>query len=345
MFRPRTPSFALAALACLAALRAPASAGDGPLKIKLATVAPKGSSYSKGLQSIGEQWKQRSDGKVQLVVYGDSTQGGETDVVKKMRTNVLGGALLTVAGLGEIEPKVTCLQNLPMMFRDLDEVEHVREALRPKLEAQLAEKGFVALFWTDVGFVRFFTTKPLAVPEDLKSRKLFVWSGDADALALWRQNGMNPVSLEATEIVQGLQTGLIDAVSMPPLYALAIQADKPAPHVLDVNWAPLVGAAVVTTKSWEQVAAADRPALLEIARTVGREINAKGRAESDAAIAALEQRGAKVSRPNAEQLEAWRKFGLGTHASLRDRLVPGPMIDEVAAVLAAYRSERAAGTR
>jgi TRAP-type C4-dicarboxylate transport system substrate-binding protein len=342
MIRTRALAFAIA---CLAALDGAAHAGEGPVKLKLATVAPKGSSYYKGLLSIGERWKERTQGGVQLIVYGDSTQGAETDVVKKMRTNVLGGALLTVAGLGEIEPKVTCLQNLPMMFRDLGEVEHVRAVLAPKLEAQLADKGFVALFWTDVGFVRFFTSRPLAVPEELKTRKLFVWAGDADALALWRQNGMNPVSLEATEIVQGLQTGLIDAVSMPPLYALAIQADKPAPHVLDINWAPLVGAAVVTKKAWEQVAAADRPALLEIAQTVGRDINVKGRAESEAAIVALEKRGAKVLRPTAEQLEAWRKFGLGSHASLRDRLVPGAMIDEVGAVLAAYRAERAAATR
>ncbi|TAJ18319.1 MAG: hypothetical protein EPO68_08100, partial [Planctomycetota bacterium] len=145
MLRPRAASFAstaLVALAWLAGLAplahaAAVSGGDGPVKIKLATVAPKGSSYSKGLQSIGEQWKTRTNGAVQLVVYGDSTQGGETDVVKKMRNHVLGGALLTVAGLGEIEPKVTGLQNLPMMFRDLDEVEHVREKLRPTLEAQL----------------------------------------------------------------------------------------------------------------------------------------------------------------------------------------------------------------
>ncbi|MBM3976934.1 MAG: C4-dicarboxylate ABC transporter substrate-binding protein [Planctomycetes bacterium] len=357
MSRPRARSLYsgfVAAVAFAAAALTPAAhaghpletaAAPAPVKIKLATVAPKGSSYYKGLQTIGERWKEHSGGAIQLVVYGDSTQGGETDVVKKMRTDVLGGALLTVAGLGEIEPKVTCLQNLPMMFRDLDEVEHVREALRPKLEEQLAQKGYVALFWSDVGFVRFFTTKPLLVPEELKTRKLFVWAGDADQMDLWRKNGVNPVSLEATEIVQGLQTGLIDTVSMPPLYALAIQADKPAPHMLDINWAPLVGAAVVTRKAWDQVAPAQREGLLEIAREVGRDINAKGRGENDAAIAALVKRGVKVHSPTPEQLEAWRAFGLGTHPSLRDRLVPAAMIEEVGAVLAAYRAERAAAPR
>jgi TRAP-type C4-dicarboxylate transport system substrate-binding protein len=338
----------LRSLLCFAVLLAfePfAHAGEGVIKIKLATVAPKGSSYYKGLQQIGEQWKERSKGGVQLVVYGDSTQGGEADVVKKMRTNVLGGALLTVAGLGEIEAKVTGLQNMPMMFRDLDEVEHVRDALRPQLEQLLYDKGYIALFWSDVGFVRFFTKKPLLVPEDLKSRKMFVWAGDADQLAIWRQNGGNPVSLEATEIVQGLQTGVIDTVSMPPLYALAIQADKPAPYMLDVNWAPLVGAAVVTRKVWEQIPDADRGALLEVARAAGRDLNLRGRAENDEAIEALKKRGVTVARPTPEQLALWTRFGENTYPSIRDRVVPGVILDEVLRILTAYRAEKAAGAK
>jgi len=34
-----------------------------------------------------------------------------------------------------------------MIFRSLDEVDYVRERMRPLLDKRLEEKGFVALFW------------------------------------------------------------------------------------------------------------------------------------------------------------------------------------------------------
>jgi len=62
--------------------------------------------------------------------------------------------------------------------------------------------------------------------------------------------GFNPVPLETADIIPGLQTGLIDVVSMPPFYALARQVYLPAPNMLDLDWAPLIGAAVITRKAW-----------------------------------------------------------------------------------------------
>ena len=52
--------------------------------------------------------------------------------------------------------------------------------------------------------------------------------------------------LEVTDILPNLQTGLINAVPLPPSIALAIQVDNAAPNMLDLNWVPLVGAAIMT---------------------------------------------------------------------------------------------------
>ena len=67
-------------------------------------------------------------------------------MVRRMRVGQLQAGTLTTVGLAEIEPAVTGLQNMPMMFRSLEEVDYIGEKLQPMLEKRLLEKGFVVLF-------------------------------------------------------------------------------------------------------------------------------------------------------------------------------------------------------
>ena len=54
-----------------------ALAADKPIDFKLATVAPKGSSYHQNLMEMGEKWRAISGGGVKLTIFTDGTQGSE----------------------------------------------------------------------------------------------------------------------------------------------------------------------------------------------------------------------------------------------------------------------------
>src|SRR5438552_13756445 len=95
------------------------------------------------LQAMGENWRIASRGSVLLTVYPDGTMGGEAEVVRRMRIGQIQAAMLTATGLSEIDRSVTALEDMPMMFRSLDEVSYVREKLRPTIERRLRDKGFV----------------------------------------------------------------------------------------------------------------------------------------------------------------------------------------------------------
>src|SRR5574341_1100035 len=161
----------------------------GPVKVRLGTIAPRGSSYTKHLLAIGAQWRPAPGGGVQLTIYPDGTMGTEADMVRRMRLGQLQAGMLTAMGLADIEPAVTGLQNLPMMFRSLEEVDYIGEKLQPMLEKRLEEKGFVVLFWGDTGWVRFFSKQPVIRPDDLKKTKLFVWAGSAVEVDTYRSVG------------------------------------------------------------------------------------------------------------------------------------------------------------
>src|SRR5258705_8875353 len=83
---------AVALLAAVAGSIAPARAED-PVKVRLGTLAPKGSSYFRILQEVGESWRAVQGGGSTFVIYGDGSQGGEADMVRRMRVGQLNAAL------------------------------------------------------------------------------------------------------------------------------------------------------------------------------------------------------------------------------------------------------------
>ena len=245
-------------------------------------------------------------------------------------------------GLEEIEKSVTALQNLPLMFRSLDEVAYVREKLRPELERKFEEKGFVVLFWGDVGWTKYFSRRPILRPEDLKQVKLFTLPGSTFQVDLMKSLGLQPVALEPTDILTGLQTGMIDTVAITPFYAQVFQFYLSAQHMLDLEWAPLVGAGVVLKKVWDGYPPALQKELYASAQRAGTDIVARNRAENDEAVEAMKKRGL-VIHPVTPEIEAeWRRWIEPIYPKLRGTEIPAETFDAVLATLKEYRAGAAA---
>ncbi len=312
-----------------------------PVKIRLGTLAPNGSSYYKHLQAMGEKWKQTPGGGVSLTIYPDGTMGSEADMVRRMKLGQLQAGMVTTTGLSEIEPAVAGLQSMPMAFRTLEEVDYVGEKLQPILEKRLAEKGFVVLFWSDTGWVRFFSKQPVVSPDDLKKTKLFVAANRPSEENIYRSAGCNPVPLEVTDILPNLQTGLINAVPLPPSIALAIQVDNAAPNMLDLNWVPLVGAAIVTKKTWDSIPPEGRDALRKAAVEAGKLIKADGRREGMESVEAMRKRGLKVNLITPAIEAQWLQIAESVYPKIRGITVPTDIFDEVMGQLKTFRGTQA----
>jgi TRAP-type transport system periplasmic protein len=333
------------ALAFLALALAPLHAADKPVRLKLGTIAPAGTSYHKSLQAMGEKWRKLSNGSVQLTIFAGGTQGSEADMVGLMQTGNLDAALVTTAGLSEIDRGALALEVMPMFFSNLDELDYLTVALRPNLEARMLAKGYVVLFWTDSGWVHFFSKTPVIHPDDLRKLKVYTWAGSADEADAWKSAGFNPVPLETSGIPQGLLSGTISAVPTVPIHALASQLDTQAKYMLDIKWGPLVGAAIVHKKSWDRIAPQFRDEMLKIATETGKQVTAAGRAESEQAIAAMVKRGLQVHRVTPEIEAEWRAVIDKMQDKIRGRVVPADAFDEAQRLIKEYRAQRDTGKK
>jgi TRAP-type transport system periplasmic protein len=259
--------------------------------------------------------------------------------VRRMRLGQLQAALLTVSGLSQIDPSVTALQEMPLVFRSLDEVQYVRESMRPQLERRMLDKGFVVLFWGDAGWVRFFSRQPALHPRDFKNMKMFVEAGEPVHVEMMKSTGYHPVALEWSDALISLQTGMIDAVPTTPFYSLAGQFYLVANHLLTVNWVPLGGAVVITRKAWEGLSPQTQAELRKSAVEAGAQITKRGREENEEAIEAMKKKGLQV-HTLTPQLEAeWQKMAEEFYPQIRGRLVPATEFDEVQRLLRQFRAK------
>ena len=306
--------------------------------LRIGSLVPKNSLYHQQLLELGETWRAAQGGGARFVVFTDGSQGGEAELARRMRIGQLQGALLSVVGLREIEPSIGALQSLPMLFKSWEELDYVREKMRPAMEQKFLEKGFVVLGWGDAGWVRFFSKSPAFRPDDFKGMKFFAWGSEPDQQAIMKSLGYTPIPLETNDILPSIQTGMINVVPSTPYFALASQIYGTATNMLEINWAPIVGALVITRKAWDGMAPAAQAALRSAGEKAGVQMRTKARAEVDEAVDAMKKRGLTVNRPSPEQLREWHELADRLYPRIRGTMVPAETFDEVFRHLAAFRA-------
>jgi TRAP-type C4-dicarboxylate transport system substrate-binding protein len=327
----------LPALALLLSTALPARA---EVVVKMATLVPEGSKYHLVLKEMIEKVKTTTQGRVAVRLYPGSVAGDDQDVVRKMRLGSLNAGLLTSSGAQAIDPSVMAFQ-VPMLYASYDEIDHVLSAFGPKVEASMAEKGFVVLAWADGGWVRFFTKTPVRTPDDLKPLKLFAWGNDTDALEIWKGAGFNPVPLPSTEISTALQTGLVSALPTTPTAAVLLQWFQHAKNMTDVRWGLLLGALVVSRGTFEKMTPEDQKAFRTAAAEAGARLRAEARASEERDVAAMKTRGLNVVAVDAKAEAAWRAAAEAAYPKVRGKIVPEAAFDEARRILAAYRASKA----
>jgi TRAP-type C4-dicarboxylate transport system substrate-binding protein len=129
-------------------------------------------------------------------------------------------------------------------------------------------------------------------------------------------------------------------VPSTPYFALASQIFASAPNMLEINWAPLVGALVVTRKAWDDMSPTAQEAVRAAAERAGAQMRAKARQEVDEAVAAMQKRGLVVNRPTPEQMREWNELGEKLYPRIRGSMVPADTFDEVMALLKSYRASK-----
>lgn len=341
----KTTIAAILALTAVAATgaAAPLAATQRPVVIQLATMAPKGSEWERTFREMGARWQQATAGAVRLRVHaGGGSFGDESEVIRTMRVAARTGAGLNAAaisndGLAEIERAAFAL-NMPLVFDSYEEWDFVRQHVNPVLEERLAEKGFIVLAWSDIGWVHFFSRAPLRHPDQLREWKLAASASDTDQVDLLKSLGFNPVPTTQHDMFPALETGRVDVLYLPIIFAEATQIFRHVDNMTALAWAPLQGAIVVHRNTWEGIAPDQQDAMQRISREIGDELRADNRDHERRSLAAMVSHGLNVVEVDEAAAAAWKQLTEDNFGKIRGNLVDEDMFDLVIELRDEYRS-------
>jgi len=329
-------------LLAAAALSAPGIAIPAPTVVKMATLAPEGSSWYRVLQEMGEEWRKASGGAVTLRIYPGGVAGDEDAMIRKMRVGQIQAAAITGIGLAYLDKSFYAL-HIPMMYASDEEFDYVRDRYAPVLEKRLEEKGFVVLNWGDAGWVHFFSKAPVVSPAEAKALKLFMWSGDTTLLQLYKETGFHPVPLSTSDLLPSLQTGMVNGFSSTPLASLAFQWFGLAPNMANLRYAPLTGATVIEKRTWEKIPAELRSKLLEASGAAGRKLRVEIRRLNQEATGVMVKNGLKIHDVPPGVQAQWRKMVEDIHPRIRGNVMPAEAFDAVKKYRDEYRAAQRGG--
>jgi TRAP-type C4-dicarboxylate transport system substrate-binding protein len=151
--------------------------------------------------------------------------------------------------------------------------------------------------------------------------------------------GYTPVPLETADILPSIQTGMINVVPSTPYFALASQIYNTAPHMLEINWAPIVGALVVTSKAWDAMTPEGQATLRAAGDKAGLQMRTQARREVEEAVDAMKKRGLVVHTPTASEMKEWNALADALYPRIRGTMVPADTFDEVFKHVKAYRAQ------
>jgi TRAP-type C4-dicarboxylate transport system substrate-binding protein len=306
--------------------------------IKLATIAPEGSSWMDSMRGGAAEIEKRTDGRVKFKFYGGGVQGNDRQVLRKMRIGQLHGGAFTANGLIEIQPD-SQLYALPMLFNNLEEVQFVRARMDDKLRERIEAVGYVNFGFAGGGFARLMSIKPIANLKDLEGRKVWVPDGDRFAYEASKALGISPVLMPLTDVMTGLQTELIDTIMSPPAATIILQWNTKVSYMTELPLSYIFAMIAIDKKYFDRIQPGDQTIVREVMEKIYQGFDRQGNDDNEKALRALVDSGMTPVTPDQGQIPEWRKAVQAANRRLADAgTIDVRLLDELECYLDGMRA-------
>jgi TRAP-type C4-dicarboxylate transport system substrate-binding protein len=277
--------------------------------IKIATFSPEGTYWMKQMRAGAEEVKKKTEGRVKFKFYPGGVMGNDDSVLRKMHVGQLHGGAITIGSLSQSTPD-TSIYGLPFLFSSIDDAEEIRKTSDPMLNKKMEESGFICLGIAQGGFTYLMSKQKINSLEDLKNQKSWVPEKSDVGLSVYNYIGVTPISLPLSDVLTGLQTGLINTIITSPIGALALQWHTHVEYVVDLPLNYLAAMMVVDKKVFDSLSEDDQAIVREVMGKVYKRIDEQNKVDNIAARQALINQGVKFVKLSDKEKEEWDKLGV-----------------------------------
>jgi TRAP-type C4-dicarboxylate transport system substrate-binding protein len=288
----------------LLAILVPASAKT----IKIATLSPDGTLWMKEMRAGAEKIKEKTQGRVVIKFYPGGVMGSDSSVLRKIRIGQLQGGAVTTGSLSGIDPDIN-IYGLPYLFTSLEQVDFVRKKMDEGLLKGLEKKGFISFGYAEGGFTYMMSDSELHTVNDVRQQKVWVPEGNQVGEAVFSSAEVSPVTLPLSDVLTGLQTGLVNTVIASPIGAIALQWHTRVGYMVDVPLTYLTAILVIDKKALSKLNKDDQKVVHEVMTAAFKRIDAGNRKDNIAAREALQKQGIEFITLSKEALDEWHVIG------------------------------------
>ncbi|MGB5812957.1 MAG: TRAP transporter substrate-binding protein DctP [Polyangiales bacterium] len=305
----------------------PSAGADGPTVIRIATLAPSGSSWMKVFNAWNQSLQKQTNDTLKFSFYAGGSQGDERDFVRKMRAGQMDGAAITTTGLGMLVRSVLVLA-VPGVITEYDQLDRVRTQLDAQFAEMFEKEGYKLLGWGDVGKTRIFSKYEFEKPADLKKLRPWAWKDDLIFSEFLKVVGANPVALGVPEVYTSLQTKIIDTVPASALAAVSLQWYTQLKYVTTSNSGIIVGATIVKKDKFDALTEEQKTALVDTGKRAHKALNTSIRRDDDKSYATILKRGITGIDTSAYKAD-WDKAAAQTRNNLTGRVYSKSLLEAV----------------
>ncbi|MET0062694.1 MAG: TRAP transporter substrate-binding protein DctP [Candidatus Thiodiazotropha endolucinida] len=305
--------------------------------LKIATLAPDGTNWMKEMREAAKQIKQQTDGRVKIRFYPGGVMGNDSSVLRKIRIGQLHGGAITGGGLSSIY-KDAQVYTLPFQFRNLQEVDAVRQVMDPQIIEGLKKQGYISFGLSEGGFAYLLSNSPVTSTENMKDLKIWIPEGDQVNASMFQELGISPVPLPLTDVLTGLQTGLIDTIASAPIGAIALQWHTRVSYLTQVPLAYLYATLVLKENAFNKLRQSDQSIVKQILESAFDRIDRQNRTDNEQAMIALKRQGVEFISPSTVQQQAWEAHAGKTLRKLsKESIFSEQMLNRMQSLIQQYR--------
>lgn len=324
----------IAFLVALFALMAmPVSATE----LKIATEYPDGNSVLQELRNAGQRIASATENRVSLKLYPGGVMGDGVSVQRKIRIGQLHGAFIHSGALAASYPNSQVL-NAPLLFRNFEEVDAVREQFDAELVDGFRDSGWRTFGLVEGGFAYAMTRVPATDLDTIRAQKLWLPANDPFSAKIAKAFNINPIALNIADVLTALQTGAINGLVAPPVGAITLQWYSRLDFLTDAPFMYTYGVIALSERAVRGVSDADL-AVVDRELTLATEnLDRQARQDNLKAFEALSQLGIEITtldQDARQQIES--EANKATELLIDSGEFDGDLYQRVVSVLQSFR--------
>lgn len=285
--------------------------------LKIATIAPEGSSWMNDMKRGAKVIEAQTEGRVKFKFYGGGVQGNDKQVQRKMRTGQLQGGAFTSGAMNMFQRDADIF-SMPMVFSTIEEARFVRKNMDDVVRERLEDAGYVNFGFAGAGFAYMMSNQPLQTLSELKGQKVWIPEGDPIGFAALRALGVAPVVMPVTDVMTGLQTDLLDSVTVPPVGAVVFQWHTRLKYITELPIAYVYAAMLIDKRAFSKLSPADQLIAREVMEGIYRKFDQNGVTDNENALQALLENGLEMVAPEPADVDEWRGIVSASNRNLAD---------------------------